>query len=422
MKFFRKYQKTIVAVMAGLMALLMILPMLANIVGVASAITTDELQNQINSLKNESSNLAAQKKELAAQLKAIRNDKNKALNQKRLVEQQINVIQSEIANSDRQLAQYDTLIAEKEVELTKAKEKEALQFDLFCERVRAMEEGGEVSYWGILFSACDFSDFLDRVTLVNDVMEYDNAVMDMLAKARQAVIDAKTSLEADRAAQQAVRDTQAAQKQELSVKFKEIDTLVAEYAAQEDAAEAAEAALKAAANQLDKEISKKQDELAAKIAAGQITIDPGSGYQWPLKGYATLSSLFGGRKHPITGKAHNHTGIDIPAPRNTPITAARGGVVLTSTYGSSYGNYVVISHGGNNESTLYAHMNSRAVKEGDVVKQGQVVGYVGTTGSSTGNHLHYEVRIGGQRKDPIDFYPSMTLYVRANGQTVKLKH
>lgn len=425
MRFFRKHQKTIVAVLAGLMALLMVLPMLANIVGLASAATTDELKNQINQLKNQSGDLAAQKKDLTRQLKSIQSDKNKAMEQKMLIERQVDVIRSEIATSDSLIAQYDTLIAEKEVELADAEAKEADQFDLFCERVRSMEEDGTVSYWSILFNASDFSDLLDRFTFVSEVMEYDNAVMDMLAAARQAVADAKTELETDRTEQKAVREEQVAQKAELVEKLSQADALVDEIAAKEDEYQHAIKELEAAAAEVDKLVAAKQAEYERLISSGKITIDAGSGFMWPLSGYTTLSSLFGPRIHPVTGKPGNHTGIDIPAPKGTSILASRGGVVITSKMGSgndwSYGNYVVISHG-DGTSTLYAHMNSRAVKEGDVVKQGQTIGYVGTTGRSTGYHLHFEVRKNGSRVDPVDYFPSMTLYVRSGGQVVKLKH
>ena len=342
-----------------------------------------------------------------------------------LIERQVDVIRSEIATSDSLIAQYDTLIAEKEVELADAEAKEADQFDLFCERVRSMEEDGTVSYWSILFNASDFSDLLDRFTFVSEVMEYDNAVMDMLAAARQAVADAKTELETDRTEQKAVREEQVAQKAELVEKLSQADALVDEIAAKEDEYQHAIKELEAAAAEVDKLVAAKQAEYERLISSGKITIDAGSGFMWPLSGYTTLSSLFGPRIHPVTGKPGNHTGIDIPAPKGTSILASRGGVVITSKMGSgndwSYGNYVVISHG-DGTSTLYAHMNSRAVKEGDVVKQGQTIGYVGTTGRSTGYHLHFEVRKSGSRVDPVDYFPSMTLYVRSGGQVVKLKH
>lgn len=427
MKFFRKHQRKIVSILALLMVLLMVLPLLGNLLTVgASASKTDDIKDQINQLKKESSSLASQKAELAAQLKAIRSDKSKAVRQKELVENEVELLRSQIATSDQLIAQYDGLIAQKEEELVLAQEKEENQFDLFCERVRYMEEEGTISYWAILFNAADFSDLLDRVNFVNEVMEYDNAVMDLLAETRQQVAEAKTQLEVEQEAQREVREEQVAQKAELDEKLDAAEALVDEIAAKEDEVEAAEAALKKAADEADKEIAALQKEYDRLINEGKITINTGSGYQWPLSSnYNTLSSLFGYRIHPVTGKPGNHTGIDIPAPKNTKIYAARGGVVITSKMGSgsdwSYGNYVVINHG-DGTSTLYAHMNSRAVKVGDVVNQGQVIGYVGTTGRSTGNHLHYEVRKNGTRVDPVNYYPSMTLYARSGGKTVKLKH
>ena len=156
------------------------------------------------------------------------------------------------------------------------------------------------------------------------------------------------------------------------------------------------------------EIAQKQKQLEEQRRQNNITIDSETSYLWPLPGYYRLSSLFGYRIHPITGEAHSHTGIDIPAPGNTPILACKSGQVVTSAYHYSYGNYVVIDHG-NGNSTLYAHMSSRAVSEGDMVTQGQTIGYVGTTGSSTGNHLHLEVRDNYTRVDPESKFPSLSL-------------
>lgn len=427
MRFFRKHQKKIVSVLALLLALLMLLPLLGNVLTIgASASNLDDIKAQINALKGDYSDLESQRKDLAAQLASIRSDKSKAVQQKKLVENEVEVLRSQIATSDQLIAQYDDLIAQKEVELAEAQEKEEKQFELFCERVRYMEEEGTVSYWAILFNAADFSDLLDRVNFVNEVMEYDNAVMDMLAEVRQQVADTKAELEVEQAEQKQVREQQVAQKAEFDEKLAQAEALVAEIAAKEDEVEAAEAELKAAANAADKEIAALQKEYDRLINEGKITINTGTGYQWPLStGYNTLSSLFGYRIHPVTGKPGNHTGIDIPAPKNTKIYAARGGVVMTSKMGSgsdwSYGNYVVINHG-DGTSTLYAHMNSRAVKVGDVVTQGQVIGYVGTTGRSTGYHLHYEVRVNGTRVDPVNYYPGMTLYARSNGVVKKLEH
>ena len=136
---------------------------------------------------------------------------------------------------------------------------------------------------------------------------------------------------------------------------------------------------------------------------------------WPLpSGYNKLSSLYGNRKHPVTGKAGKHSGIDIPAPSGTSIYAAKSGVVITSEKGSgsywSYGNYVLIAHS-DGTSTLYAHMSKRAVSKGDTVKQGQTIGYVGITGRTTGYHLHFEVRKNGNRVDPVNYFQDKALYI-----------
>ena len=343
----------------------------------ASAVT----QAEIDALKESAGELEQQQKEIQAQLNAIAADKDEALEQKSLLEQQINVIQSEINNIDAQIAKYDELISQKEDELAQLEQQEAEQYQLFCERVRYMEEEGEVSYWAILFNAEDFSDMLDRFMMVEEIMAYDNAIMDELLATQAQIEQEKAELEEARTAQEAM-----------------------------------EAKLQAAAKAMDNEIARKERELQAQLAAQGVTIVSEKGFKWPS--YATtITSLFGSRTHPVTGRPNNHTGVDIAAAGGTDIWAAKSGVVLTSTYNSSYGNYVVISHA-NGESTLYAHMSKRLVSEGDKVTQGQTIGLVGTTGSSTGNHLHFEVRLNGQRQDPLNYFRGSTFTLRASGKSV----
>lgn len=137
-----------------------------------------------------------------------------------------------------------------------------------------------------------------------------------------------------------------------------------------------------------------------------MNADNGEWY-WPLPGRYYISSTFAYRKHPITGKWSHHTGNDIPASGGTEIHAAKGGIVTDVGYNSTYGNYIQISHG-SGYSTFYAHMRSKAiVAEGATVTKGQVIGYVGTTGWSTGNHLHFELRINGERADALELYPNL---------------
>ena len=374
-------------------------------------------QAEINALKDDANKLAAQKKDLQNQLKSVRADKNKALDKKDLLESQIDVIEAEIANIDAQIGKYDELIGQKEVELADSEEKHADQYDLFCRRIRMMEEEGETSYWAILFNSGSFTELLDNYMMIEEIIEYDNSIMESMAALQEQIKADKAEMEQARTEQEAAREARQAAKSELDAQKSEVNSLIKEISAQEDVLESMEVALKKQANAVDAEIKAKEKALASQIA----NVPSEKGFLWPLPGYTTLSSLFAGRYHPITGKWQSHTGIDIPAPGGTPILAAKSGVVTTSIKKGSYGNYVVISHS-DGTSTLYAHMSKRAVKEGQTVKQGQTIGYVGTTGSSTGNHLHYEVRVNGTRKNPTDYHKNITLYVSANGKKQVLSH
>ena len=375
-----RVRRWLIRLCSAALVALMVLPVLPDAVVLpASAVT----QAEINQMKEDAAALKKQRAELQKQLKAIQADKSKALDQKALLEQQINATQAEINNIAAQITQYDQLIAQKETELAATEEKERAQYELFCKRVREMEEQGEVSYWSILFSSDDFSDLLDNAMMVEEIMDYDNQVMNELIAIREQIEADKTALETARQEQKDAKAEQEAAKAELKSQQAQVDALIAEISGQESQVKAAEAKLQAAANAADAEIRAAEKELASQIA----NVPSESGFLWPLPGRYNLSSLYGSRKHPVTGKANNHTGIDVPAPSGTPIQACKSGVVTTSTYNNSYGNYVVVSHS-DGTSTLYAHMSRRNASKGQTVSQGQVIGYVGTTGSSTGNHLH----------------------------------
>ena len=398
-----RVRRWLIRLCSAALVALMVLPVLPDAVVLpASAVT----QAEINQMKEDAAALKKQRAELQKQLKAIQADKSKALDQKALLEQQINATQAEINNIAAQITQYDQLIAQKETELAATEEKERAQYELFCKRVREMEEQGEVSYWSILFSSDDFSDLLDNAMMVEEIMDYDNQVMNELIAIREQIEADKTALETARQEQKDAKAEQEAAKAELKSQQAQVDALITEISGQESQVKAAEAKLQAAANAADAEIRAAERELASQIA----NVPSESGFLWPLPGQYNLSSLYGSRKHPVTGKANNHTGIDVPAPSGTPIQACKSGVVTTSTYNNSYGNYVVVSHS-DGTSTLYAHMSRRNASKGQTVSQGQVIGYVGTTGSSTGNHLHLEIRVNGSRRDPINYFQSLPLTI-----------
>ena len=399
-----EWRRVLFGGLAAVLALLLLLPMVTMILGGAGAVT----QSEIDALKAEQAASQARQDELEEQLADAEAEQAEAQQRRQLLQAQLDAINNEIENIDKQIAYYDQEIAQKETEQAEAEANEQAQYELFCQRVRAMEEEGTVSYWSILFNSESFSELLDRLADIDAVMAYDNQVMDELIAIREEIIALRTQLETSRAEEQAARDQQAAKQAEQQAKVAEAQELldqinadVAEVNRQLDAESEAAAEIQA-------EIAQKQKQLEEQRRQNNITIDSETSYLWPLSGYYRLSSLFGYRIHPITGEAHSHTGIDIPAPGNTPILACKSGQVVTSAYHYSYGNYVVIDHG-NGNSTLYAHMSSRAVSEGDMVTQGQTIGYVGTTGSSTGNHLHLEVRDNYTRVDPESKFPSLSL-------------
>ena len=399
-----EWRRVFFGALAAVLALLLLLPMVTMALGSAGAVT----QSEIDALKAEQAESRLRQQELKEQLEDAEADQMAAQQKRQLLQAQLDAINDELDSIDAQLAYYDQEIAQKEAERIQAEADEQAQYELFCQRVRAMEEEGTVSYWSILFNAEDFSDLLDRLADVDAVMDYDNQVMEELTAIREEIVRLKTQLEEARADEQEARDQQAAKQAEQQAKVAEAQKLLDEINA--DVAEVNRQLDDeiAGAEEIQAEIARKQKQLEEQRRQNNITIDSETNYMWPLPGYYRLTSLFGYRIHPITGKAHSHTGIDIPASGGTPILACKSGQVVTSAYHYSYGNYVVIDHG-NGNSTLYAHMSSRAVSEGQMVTQGQTIGYVGTTGSSTGNHLHLEVRDNYTRVDPETKFPSLSL-------------
>lgn len=417
-------------------------------------------RSAIESLQSQQASLTVQKAELQKKLDGIRASQGQALNKKNLVEQQLNVLNQQIQVSEDLLAQYAQQITEKEAELEAAKAKEAEYQLAFEERVRAMEERGNVSYWSVLFQASDFSDLLDRINMIGELMDYDDQILDQLAQARQAVDQAKADLEQSRQAQQETLAQQQSQQAQLQAQQAEVDRLIQEITSQSDvyaqqieqleasqdavsqqiaqaeatyqkqlaaekaaaekaaaekaaaekaAAEKAAAAAKAAAEKAAQQKQQTSSSSGGSTSSGSQssqTTATASGFLWPIASSRQITSSYGWRTHPITGRQHLHGGIDIAAPNGTPILASKAGVVVISQYGSSYGNYVVLSHP-DGTRTLYAHMSQRNVSPGDTVSQGQTIGLVGSTGSSTGNHLHFETWTGSSsssRVNPMQFF------------------
>ena len=424
----KKVQRIIVIVLAAALLLTVMIPALSAIAG--ATVT----QSDIDNIKDSLSSISQRKKDVDAQLAAARSDLAQAKKAVELVQEQVflteqqigyqqqllDEIQAAINESQAQIDAYDEQIDQKNADIHDLEEQEAQQYQEFYDQVRWMEETGNTSYLSILFEASSFQQLLDYAMLITDIMEYSNRIIERLEATQEELAKARAALQADRDAQAAVKLQQEGQKAEQEAQMDELERQKAQL--DKDKAEAVALMNRIAAS--ESAFAKDAAELAAEEAAAEKALkdaerryaeqlaalqNTGEWY-WPLPGKVSVTSLFGYRPDPFTGKPSNHSGTDVPAAAGTEIHAAQGGIVtyVSSRQSIDYGWYCMISHG-NGYVTLYAHQRVKPiVTEGQVVQKGQVVGYVGSTGYSTGNHLHFELRVNGVRKDILQLYPNLT--------------
>ena len=353
-------------------------------------------QADIDALKGDSKELDSKRKELEGQLDKLAGDKAQVLTRRKLLDEQIQNTSDQIKNTEAQITGFEEMIAQEEQALADAEAREQVQYELFCQRVRAMEEQGEISYWAVLFGATSFSDMLTRLNDSKEVMEADQRLLDGLEVLQEEIRMAKADLEDSKAECEAAKADLLNKKSQLDNQRNQAIALINEIRGNE-------AEYQATLKELDEEEERIQArivELSRQLAAQQrINSNPG-GYIWPVDSRYVTSTV-GGRSSPGGVGSTNHKGTDIGRVGYTSeIYAAKAGTVIVSQYSSSYGNYVVISHGSGN-TTLYGHMSSRKAVVGQEVKQGDVIGITGSTGNSTGPHLHFEVTENGQRINPL---------------------
>ena len=369
----------------------------------ASAATSmSSLQNKLNKLsqsieqhKKELSN--AKKKEAAA--KQLESDLKEKVT---VIQGQIGVLKSQIADVQNSIGVKQQEIAAKEAEI-------ADQWDGFKQHMAAMQElrdGGSVA---MLASVNDLYELLTFNEVMQDISIKDTEILNNMKNAKEALQNDKATLEEERTQLQSKKAELDAQNSQMQSKQNELNSSVRE--AQLSAAEAQKAQQDAKAaiesDEMNYEAVKKEiQKLIAAAAAAQPQLSF-TGFICPLKSYTRISSEYGWRKNPVSGVNKLHAGTDFAAPAGTPIYAAASGYVQVAGWSSGgYGNYVIIYHGKMSDgvaySTLYGHMRSVATSAGKYVKQGEIIGYVGSTGNSTGNHLHLEVWRGGSKANAVN--------------------
>ncbi len=315
---------------------------------------------------------------------------------------QLEQLNGQITVAQTSLVQKQKALAEAEADVTKAqKELEQKQKDLenrrqsLQKRLRGIYVEGQVSYLEILFQAKDLGDFITRLEYFNKLVSNDQQLMAGIKSQKEQVEQKARELQERRDQAARIQAQAVAAKNELDGKQQQQKTALNQNKKYQDEIFVQMEKLEADANSLTDKIR----QLQASRKGGVI----GTVNTWPVPGYYEVSSPFGWRIHPITRKRSLHTGTDIPAPSGTKLAAAGDGVVIYSGWYGAYGNTVIIDHGGG-YSTLYGHQSRVAASEGDQVKAGEVIGYVGSTGWSTGPHLHFEVRVGGNPTDPLQYF------------------
>ena len=362
----------------------------------------DKLSQSIVQHKKELSN--AKKKEQAA--KALESELKEKVT---VVQSQISVLKGQIAEVQNSIGLKEQEIAAKEQQITEKEAEIADQWGDFKQHMAAMQElrdGGSVA---MLSAVNDLYELLTFNEVMQDISIKDTEILDNMKNAKEALESDKLTLESQRSELQSKKADLDAQNSQMRAKQNELNSSVA--AAQMSVAEAQQAQKDAQAaiesDEMNYEAVKKQiQKLIAAAAASKPTLSF-TGFICPLKSYSRISSEYGWRKNPVTGVNKLHAGTDFAAPGGTPIYAAASGYVQVAGWSSGgYGNYVIIYHGkmsdGNQYSTLYGHMRSVATSAGKYVQQGEIIGYVGSTGNSTGNHLHLEVWKGGSKANAVN--------------------
>lgn len=400
------------------------------------------LQDSKDNLKDLEAELAAIKanrRTAADRLASLQADKSNLEAYLKELDANLMEVTDAIVQLEEGIAAKEIEIADTQAELAKAQEKAADQYEAMKLRIQYMYETGDVQYLEILLQSESIIDFLNRVEYISAIVEYDKEMRTAYQETCRQIAEQEEILEAEYAELEELKavneeveadlqELAAAKREELasfnsqiasaSAEVAEYDREVGDAEAEMSDVEAEIAAQEAIIRKLEEEERLRREEEERRrqeeAEANGEPVDPGdsgesggesTGYpslNWPLSGYSYISSYFGNRGEPVAGVGTYHKGIDIPAPSGTSIHAAASGTVITSTYHYSAGNYIVLYHG-DGFCTIYMHCSKLLVSVGDEVSQGDTIGLVGTTGYSTGNHLHFGVRIDGEYVNPLNY-------------------
>ena len=340
-----------------------------------------------SSLSDQLQEIRDAQEKLEKQIEAIQSDKSKALEEKALLDRQNDKLRSEISLLQQQSDETQTRITE----LT---QKEQEQYELFCRQVREEEERGTVSYWSVLFKASSFTDLLSRMDFVNEVMDYDRQVISDLQTTRQQLTEDKAALEQQKSELESSQTKLQQQVDAASALVREYEETEAGHQAMLDEAAEDEARIQELI---------RQQQSGGSSGGGSDSNSGVDGYIWPTNNTRVVTSPYGERWCPFHGY-ESHNGADIDAARGSAVLAAKSGRVIQAGWNGGYGISVMIAHD-DGITTLYGHMDGCSVSVGQTVSQGETIGICGSTGNSTGAHIHYTMYKNGGTIDPLPYLP-----------------
>ena len=356
---------------------------------------TPALADELEEKKQELTNIQQQAEEAQRKAEQARSKERSISEQLRRIQGELDSAQDEFESINDQLENTEEQIQSNTELATRLTAKMQSQTKVLHRRIRDIYKNGQVNYVDVLFGAKDFNDFVSRMDILKRILAYDNALIQSTKADRQALEKAKAQLESDRLKIIDLRKQAAVKRDQVAGRRQERQGVLNAATYEREMAERAYRELI--------ETSKQIETMIRRIQSGEKNIGGSTGTMvWPAEG--EITSPFGWRVHPIFGTQRLHTGIDIGADYGDATRAADGGVVIHSDWMGGYGNAVIIDHG-NGISTLYAHNSQLLVSEGQTVAKGQTVARVGSTGYSTGPHLHFEVRQNGSPVNPLNFLP-----------------
>ena len=380
------------------------------VLGLSCVFSSYATSADLKDAKKKVSSLQEEKKKVQDTLKQLEGLKSDAAAYVKELDKKLTSLDSELSQLEKDISAKEDQIENTKAELEEAKAVEKEQYASMKLRIQYMYENGNVSFADSIMTSKNASQLLNRAEYASQIATYDRKMLKEYQATREKINQKEQDLETEHsnllALQESTEAKQASVKELMSSKQKELTSYNSQIGAAQSSIDQYNADIKAQENQMkaiEAEMKRKEEEARKKAEAQKKTYNVTNlgniSFKWPCPSSSRISSGFGGRTSPTKGASSNHQGIDIPASTGAAITAAASGTVVVSTYSYSAGNYIMISHGGG-VYTVYMHCSQLLASEGQTVKQGQTIAKVGSTGYSTGSHLHFGIRSGGRYVNP----------------------